>query len=441
MSVAVPGTSDTLLEVSDVVAGFGATTVLHRLSLSVRAGEVSGVFGLNGAGKSVTMKVLAGVVPVRSGRIIYAGRDITAMAPEARVAAGIAHVPQGRQVFGALSVEQNLRLGAYTLRRRDRSRYGGVLDGVLGRFPILAERLTQVAGTMSGGQQASLAVARALMAEPKLILVDEPSAGLAPIVVQELLATLRAVAASGVTMVLVEQNVAFGLQVVDTANVLQQGRIVHTGSVAELDPDSLARYLGIGRLLGSGVARSVASRSARSPASGPAREGPAVVPTGAPAQPRVLARRPRRVEEAASTGPRPGRRLAAVAVPPRARRPVRPSVGERANPAPRSGTPTTAVAPGRKGATKAAAPGGRGATKVAAPGGKGATTAAALRGKGATKAAAPGGRGATTAAVGPGDRAGSSPRRGATTSPRRSASTESEPPRPAPVTRRPRSST
>ncbi len=264
-----------MLEVEAVTAGFGATTVLHGVDLTVEPGEVTGVFGLNGAGKSVTMKVLAGIVPARSGSITFLGEDVTKRSPEERVSMGMAHVPQGRQVFAGLSVEQNLRLGAYTLRRRDKSRYAGVLDSVFERFPRLAERRTQLAGTMSGGQQASLAVARALMSEPKLVLVDEPSAGLSPMAVQELFGTLRSVAATGVTMVLVEQNVAFGLQLVDNVNVLQVGRVVYRGPVAGLDQEKLAGYLGIGRLLGTGIAASIAGRdsaapvSATEPATGP----------------------------------------------------------------------------------------------------------------------------------------------------------------------------
>ena len=249
-----------LLQLEDVVAGFGATTVLHGLSYTVAPGEIAGVFGLNGAGKSVSMKVLAGIVPVRSGRILFDGLDVTAMSAEERVAKGMAHVPQGRNVFKELTVEQNLRLGAYTLRRRSAAKYRPILDGVYDRFPILAERRTQVAGTMSGGQQASLAVARALMAEPLLMLVDEPSAGLAPLVVQELYGTLREVAATGVTMVLVEQNVSFGLQLAHTAHILQTGRIVHSGPVSELDSAAVASYLGVGRLLSSGVNTTLKAR-------------------------------------------------------------------------------------------------------------------------------------------------------------------------------------
>ncbi|HVF21408.1 MAG TPA: ABC transporter ATP-binding protein [Mycobacteriales bacterium] len=273
-----------MLQVDHITAGFGATTVLHGLAYAVRQGEIVGIFGLNGAGKSVSMKVLAGIVPAWSGQVILEGRDITRASAEERVELGIGHVPQGRQVFKALTVEQNLRLGAYTLRRRDRSRYAGVLDGVYDRFPILAERRTQLAGTMSGGQQASLAVARALMSEPKLLCIDEPSAGLAPLVVQELLETLRAVAATGMTMVLVEQNVAFGLQLADTVNILQTGRIVHSGPAADVDSATLAQYLGVGRLLTKGAAGAVATRSTK-----PAKKATAKRATPKPAARRAAA--------------------------------------------------------------------------------------------------------------------------------------------------------
>jgi branched-chain amino acid transport system ATP-binding protein len=250
-----------LLEVEGLKAGFGVNTVLHGVGLTVQAGELAGIFGLNGAGKSVTMKVIAGMVPARAGTVKLDGRDITRLSPEARVKAGIANVPQGRQVFPDMTVEQNLRLGAYTLRRRDKKRYRGLLDEMFTRFPILGERRRQAAGTMSGGEQASLAVARALMSEPRLVLVDEPSAGLAPIIVERLFQILHDVNTSGVTMLMVEQNVTFGLQLVDTAHVMQSGRIVYQGEVATLDRDRVAEYLGIGRLLGSGVAKAADARS------------------------------------------------------------------------------------------------------------------------------------------------------------------------------------
>ena len=249
-----------MLELEQVTAGFGAVTVLHGIDLQVHEGTIAGVFGLNGAGKSVTMKTIAGVVPARSGRILFEGEDITRLSPERRVAMGMGHVPQGRQVFPHLTVEENLRLGAYTLRRRARGRYRASLDSVYDRFPVLRERRTQLAGTMSGGQQASLSVARALVNEPRLVLVDEPSAGLSPKMQHDLRAVLQVVKDSGVTMVLVEQNVAFGLSLVDTANLLQTGTVVHSGPVAELDEHTLATHLGIGRVLAGSTGSALSAR-------------------------------------------------------------------------------------------------------------------------------------------------------------------------------------
>jgi branched-chain amino acid transport system ATP-binding protein len=251
-----------LLEVDDVTAGFGATTVLHGISLSVPEGSIAGVFGLNGAGKSVTMKVIAGIVPVRSGRVRLRGEDVTRLSAEKRVARGMGHVPQGRQVFPLLTVEENLRLGAYTLRRTAKSRYRAALDGVYDRFPVLRERRNQLAGTMSGGQQASLSVARALINEPSVVMVDEPSAGLSPVAQLELNEVLRNVSDSGVTMVLVEQNVAFGLSLVDTAHLLQTGQVVHSAPVAELDQETLARHLGIGQVLSAATGSALSARRA-----------------------------------------------------------------------------------------------------------------------------------------------------------------------------------
>jgi branched-chain amino acid transport system ATP-binding protein len=250
----------TMLELVDVTAGFGAVTVLHGISLQVPDGSIAGVFGLNGAGKSVTMKTIAGVVPARTGQVLFEGQDITRMSPEKRVAMGMGHVPQGRQVFPQLTVEENLRIGAYTLRRKNRKRYGPSLDSVFDRFPVLKDRRHQLAGTMSGGQQASLAVARALINEPRLILVDEPSAGLSPKMQLDLRDVLQVVKDSGVTMILVEQNIAFGLSLVDTANLLQTGVVVHSAPVAELDDDTLATHLGIGRVLAGATGSALDAR-------------------------------------------------------------------------------------------------------------------------------------------------------------------------------------
>ena len=237
-----------LLELDGVRAGFGSTTVLHGVDLALEAGEVAGVFGLNGAGKSVTMKVIAGIVPARGGRVSFAGRDVTTMEPEDRVALGMGHVPQGRQ-----------------LRKRNPARYDELLTTMFERFPILAERRRQLAGSMSGGQQAALAVARALVSDPKLLLVDEPSAGLAPSVVAEVGRILREANDLGVTILLVEQNVTFGLGLVERAFVMQRGRVVYGGDVAELDQERVAGLLGVGRMLSSGVKATVAKRRTRNP--------------------------------------------------------------------------------------------------------------------------------------------------------------------------------
>jgi branched-chain amino acid transport system ATP-binding protein len=246
--------TEPLLELRDVRTGFGGNTVLHGCSYHVNPGEIAAVLGLNGAGKSVSLKVASGLLAPWSGNVLFKGKDVTETPPEARVAMGMGHVPQGRQVFPGLTIEQNLRLGAYALRRRDMKRYPEVLDGVLSRFPILRERLGQMAGTLSGGQQAMLALARGLMSEPKILLVDEASAGLSPTSVQELFETLRTVNESGVPMLMVEQNVTFTLKVATRVHIMQRGTIVYEGDVASLDTDQVAEYLGVGRLLGKQLA-------------------------------------------------------------------------------------------------------------------------------------------------------------------------------------------
>lgn len=249
-----------LLQARSLTAGFGAQTVLHGVDLDVPAGQVTGIFGLNGAGKSVLLKVIAGVVPTRSGSITLDGTEIARMGAERRVGLGMAHVPQGRQMFRSLTVEQNLRVGAHVLRRRDRSAYADELERVFTLFPLLAERRRQMAGTLSGGQQAMLAVGRALISRPRIVLIDEPSAGLAPAVVEELLESLLRIREQGLTMLLVEQNIRFGLRLADSACLLQRGRIVYSGSTADLDSEQLASYLGVGRLLAGDLAHGLAQR-------------------------------------------------------------------------------------------------------------------------------------------------------------------------------------
>ncbi|MDX6285062.1 MAG: branched-chain amino acid transport system ATP-binding protein [Frankiales bacterium] len=241
--------STPLLTLTGIRAGFGSQTIIHGIDLEVPAGQVTGLFGLNGAGKSVLLKVVAGVVPTWGGRIQFLGNDITTLSPERRVALGMAHVPQGRQVFPSLTVEQNLRVGGYVLDRRDRAAFHTQLERVYEMFPLLAERRRQYAGTLSGGQQAMLAVGRALISDPKLVLIDEPSAGLAPAIVEQLLESLLGIRELGLTMLLVEQNIRFGLRLSNQASLLQRGRVVYSGKTADLDHDTLASYLGVGRLL------------------------------------------------------------------------------------------------------------------------------------------------------------------------------------------------
>ena len=254
--------TEPILVAEDINAGFGANHVLHGVDMRVGRGEVHGIFGLNGAGKSVFLKVLAGLVPAWTGTVHLGGRDVTKVPAEERVGLGMGHVPQGRLVFSELTVEENLRVGAYTSRRRDRSGYDARLRRVYEQLPILAEQRDTLGGALSGGQQAALAVGRALINEPQVLLIDEPSAGLAPVIVDQLLIVLRDVAASGMTMVLVEQNVAFGLRLVDTAHLLQSGRVVYEGPVGELDRDRLAGYLGIGAMLQRSVSTALDARQA-----------------------------------------------------------------------------------------------------------------------------------------------------------------------------------
>ncbi len=254
-----------LLEARSLVTGFGATQVLHGVDLVVHEGEIAGIFGLNGAGKSVTIKALAGLVPLWSGSIVLDGVALDGVAAERRVGLGIGNVPQGRQVFPELTIEENLRLGGALGRKKDKAAWPGRLQRAYDLFPVLAEKRRALAGTLSGGQQASLAVARALVNEPRLLLIDEPSAGLAPLIVEELLEVLQTVAGTGVAMVLVEQNVAFGLRLAHTAHLMQTGRVILSGPVDTLDEMQLAEALGIGSVLAASTGRALGGRNPAAP--------------------------------------------------------------------------------------------------------------------------------------------------------------------------------
>ena len=282
------------LEVAGIRAGFGAATVLHGVDVSVGSGEVVAILGLNGAGKSVTLKVLAGLIPARAGTVRLDGQDITALSPEQRVGLGMGHVLQGRHVFGELTVEQNLRLGAYLLRRKDSSAYEPALAAVLERFPRLEERRAQLAGSLSGGEQAMLAVGRALMGAPSIVLVDEPTAGLSPIVSAGLVDTLEATRESGVTMLLVEQNTRFALDLADRILVMRQGVVVHDAATEDVDHGDLAELLGIGRLLSASVTKEAPASAAPARKSvakkkAPAKKRPA--PKKAPAKKKAVTKK------------------------------------------------------------------------------------------------------------------------------------------------------
>ena len=233
-----------MLQAERLVSAYGRIEALHGIDLEVRQGEIVALVGANGAGKTTLLRALSGVQPVRAGRILLDGADITRMAPHIRVAAGIVQVPEGRQVFAPLSVEDNLKLGAFRRSGKDTARDR---DHVYALFPILAEKRHLPAGGLSGGQQQMLAVGRAMMANPRLLLLDEPSMGLAPVIVQQIFDVVRRLNADGVTILLVEQNAQAALSIASRGYVLETGTIALTGTGRDLLADESVRkaYLGI----------------------------------------------------------------------------------------------------------------------------------------------------------------------------------------------------
>jgi branched-chain amino acid transport system ATP-binding protein len=233
-----------LLAVEHLNVSYGDVQVLWDVSLEVRRGEMLALIGANGAGKSTLLATISGLIKPRSGRIIFDSRDVTGMAADEIVRAGIAHVPQGRRLFAGLTVKQNLLLGAYTRRDADRDKE---LAWVLDTFPRLSERQAQLAGTMSGGEQQMCAIGRALMSKPALLLIDEPSLGLAPVMVDDLLDVLRGIHQQGTTVLIVEQDIQTALEEADRGYVLETGHIGLTGSAADLlaNEDIRKVYLGI----------------------------------------------------------------------------------------------------------------------------------------------------------------------------------------------------
>ena len=221
-----------LLEVQDIQVYYGMIQALKGVSFSVNEGEVIALIGANGAGKTTTLHTVTGLLRAKSGHIIYDGQDITKVPPHKIVTMGMAHVPEGRRVFANMTVLQNLKMGAYT--RKDKNEIEQTLETVYTRFPRLKERQNQMAGTLSGGEQQMLAMGRALMSHPKIILMDEPSMGLSPIFVNEIFDIIQSVSASGTTVLLVEQNARKALSIADRAYVLETGNVVLEGKADEL---------------------------------------------------------------------------------------------------------------------------------------------------------------------------------------------------------------
>ncbi len=237
------GPPDMLLEATGLISRYGRIEALKGIDLAVAEGELLALVGGNGAGKTTLLRAISGVQP-SEGRIRFAGADISKMPAAKRVRAGIAQVPEGRQVWGPLSVEDNLALGGYSRPKRETA------DGIeraFAMFPILKEKRAQAAGTLSGGQQQMLAIARALMAKPRLLLLDEPSMGLAPLLVAEIFATVKRLKAEGTTIFLVEQNASAALAIADRGYVMETGRIVmqDSGPALLANPRVKAAYLGI----------------------------------------------------------------------------------------------------------------------------------------------------------------------------------------------------
>ena len=235
-----------LLTVENLDAGYGEVQILWGISLEVARGEAVALIGSNGAGKTTLLRALSGTIPRRGGRVVFNGEDVTGLQADRRVAAGMAHVPEGRQVFNGMTVRENLLMGAYT-RREGRAEVEADLDRAFGLFPALAERRDQLAGTLSGGEQQMVAIGRGLMGRPALLLIDELSLGLAPVVVERLVEAVREIHRGGTTLLLVEQDVQTALEMAGRAYVIAHGRVSLQGTSAELlrSPEIREAYLGI----------------------------------------------------------------------------------------------------------------------------------------------------------------------------------------------------
>lgn len=233
-----------MLKIEDLEVSYGAVQALRGISMEVNDGEIVSLIGANGAGKTTTLHAITGLVPIKSGSVIYDGHDMRKTDPSRIVTMGLAHVPEGRQVFTRMTVAENLAMGAYF--RKDKKAIADDLERVYARFPRLKERAKQLAGTLSGGEQQMLAVGRALMSRPKLLMMDEPSLGLAPLVVRDIFSIIQEINKQGVTILLIEQNANMALKIADVGYVLETGRITLTGSGKELLSNDAVRaaYLG-----------------------------------------------------------------------------------------------------------------------------------------------------------------------------------------------------
>ena len=236
-----------LLEIKDMTVAYGRIEALHGISISVEEGELVTLIGANGAGKTTTMRAISGVRPLSRGSIMFDGQDITKMKAYKRVIAGIVQSPEGRGVFPGMTVQENLDMGHYGRKFESKAAYQETLDRVFELFPRLAERRTQIGGTMSGGEQQMVAIGRALMARPKVLLLDEPSMGLAPMVIQQIFRIISDINATGVTILLVEQNAQQALSRSHRGYILETGEVVKSGPGKELlaDPAIKEAYLGV----------------------------------------------------------------------------------------------------------------------------------------------------------------------------------------------------
>jgi branched-chain amino acid transport system ATP-binding protein len=235
-----------LLEVEGLCVNYGHIEAIRDITFSVPEGSVTTLIGANGAGKTTTLKTLSGIRKVRAGSVRFDGKDITHAAPYDRVKLGISQSPEGRRCFVGMSVRENLDMGAFVRKDRKSKAYQDDMDRVLALFPRLSERINQSAGTMSGGEQQMLAIGRALMARPRLLLLDEPSMGLAPKLISQIFAIIKEINTQGTTVLLVEQNAAQALKAADDAHILETGEIVRSGKGSELagDDSVKAAYLG-----------------------------------------------------------------------------------------------------------------------------------------------------------------------------------------------------